>query len=47
MEEKLGGLQFFCWMEYQGALKCQGMTLGDGGVFKFLLSSILTEQHDA
>ena len=45
MEEKLGGLQFFLngiW----GALKCQKMTLG-GGVFKFLLSSIPTEQHDA
>ena len=44
MEEKLGGLQFFLdgiW----GALKCQQMTLG--GVFKFLLSSISTEQHDA
>ena len=42
MEEKLGGLQFFLdgiW----GALKCQKMTLG---VFKFLLSSIPTEQHD-
>ena len=45
MEEKLGGLQFVLdgiW----GALKCQKMTLG-GGVFKFLLSSIPTEQHDA
>ena len=30
-----------------GALKCQKMTLGGGGVFKFLLSSIPTEQHDA
>ena len=46
MEEKLGGLQFVLdgiW----GALKCQKMTLGGGGVFKFLLSSIPTEQHDA
>ena len=46
MEEKLGGLQFFLdgiW----GALKCQKMTLGGGGgVFKFLLSSIPTEQQD-
>ena len=44
MEEKLGGLQFFgdgVW----GALKCQKMTLG--GIFKFLLSRIPTEQHDA
>ena len=31
-----------------GALKCQQMTLGwGGGVFKFPLSSIPTEQHDA
>ena len=46
MEEKLGGLQFVLdgiW----GALKCQKMTLGGGGGFKFLLSSIPTEQHDA
>ena len=41
---EIGGLQFFfdgIW----GALKCQKMTWG-GGVFKFLLSSIPTEQHD-
>ena len=47
MEETLGGLQFVLdgiW----GALKCQKITLGGGGgVFKFLLSSIPTEQHDA
>ena len=39
MEEKLGGLQFVLdgiW----GALKCQKMTLGGGGAFKILLSSI-------
>ena len=48
MEETLGGLQFVLdgiW----GALKCQKITLGGGGggVFKFLLSSNPTEQHDA
>ena len=43
MEEKLGGLQFFL-DGIGGALKCQKMTLG---VFKFLLSSIPTEQQDA
>ena len=45
MEEKLGDPQYFLdgiW----GALKCQKMTLGGGGVFKFLLSSIPTKQHD-
>ena len=46
MEQKLGGLQFFL-DEIWGALKCQMMTLGGGGVFKFLLSSIPTEQRDA
>ena len=47
VEETLGGLQFVLdgiW----GALKCQKITLGGGGgVFKFLLISIPTEQHDA
>ena len=47
MKEKLGGLQFFLDGTW-GALKCQQMTLGGGGgVFKFLLSSIPTEQHNA
>ena len=37
---------FFGWN--MGALKCQQMTLGwGGGVFKFPLSSIPTEQYDA
>ena len=45
MEEKLGGLQFF-WMEY-GGLKMAKDDLGGGGVFKFILSSIPTEQHEA
>ena len=45
VEEKLGGLQFFGYGIW-GALKGQKMTSG-GGVFKFLLSSIPTEQHDA
>ena len=45
VEEKLGGPStFFGWN--MGGPKCQKMTLG-GGVFKFLLSSIPTEQHDA
>ena len=43
MEEKLGGLQFFL-DGIRGALKCQKMTLG---VFKFFLSSVPIEQHDA
>ena len=43
MEEKLGGLQFFGWN--MGGLKMPKDVLG--GVFKFLLSSIPTEQHDA
>ena len=45
VEEKLGGLQFFLdgiW----GGLKMPKDDLG-GGVVKFLLSSIPTEQHDA
>ena len=44
---EIGGpslFNFFC-MEYGGTSKCQKMTWG-GGVFKFLLSSIPTEQHD-
>ena len=45
MEEKLGGLQFFLDGIYMGGLKMPKDDLG--GVFKFLLSSILTEQHDA
>ena len=46
MEEKLRGLQFVLdgiW----GGLKMPKDDLGGGGVFKFLLSSIPTEQHDA
>ena len=42
-EEKLGGLQFFGWN--MGGRKMPKDVLG--GVFKFLLSSIPTEQHDA
>ena len=44
MEEKLGGLQFFVGWN-MGGLKMPKDDLG--GVFKFLLSSIPTEQHDA
>ena len=46
VEEKLGGLQFVLdgiWGG--GGLKMPKDDLG--GVFKFLLSSIPTEQHDA
>ena len=41
---EIGGLQFF-WDGIWGALKCKKMTLG--GIFKFLLSSIPSEQQDA
>ena len=44
MEEKLGGLQF--WGGWNmGGLKMPKDDLG--GVLKFLLSRIPTEQHDA
>ena len=47
MEEKLGGLQFFLGWN-MGAPKMPKDDLGGGGgVFKFLLSSIPAEQHDA
>ena len=36
---------FFGWT--MGGLKMPKDDLGGGGVFKFLLSSIPTEQHDA
>ena len=45
-EEKLGGPSiFFGWN--MGGLKMLKDDLGGGGGFKFLLSSIPTEQHDA
>ena len=45
----------FCWMEYGGPSIFVGWNMGGlkmpkddlGGVLKFLLSSIPTEQHDA
>ena len=44
---EIGGPSIFFLDGVWGALKCQKMTLGGGGVFKFLVSSIPTEQHDA
>ena len=46
MEEKFGGLQL-CLDGIWGGLKMPKDDLGGGGVFKFLLSSIPTEKHDA
>ena len=45
MEEKLGGPSIFLGWN-MGGLNMPKDDLG-GGVFKFLLSSIPTEQHDA
>ena len=45
MEEKLGGLRFFFLGWNMGGLNMPKDDLG--GVFKFLLSSNPTEQHDA
>ena len=47
MEEKLGGPSIFLGWNIWGLKMPKDDLGGGGGVFKFLLSTLPTEQHDA